>query len=600
MAKFAPWIAAGLLLLARTNSWSGAVTKDVEFRLTQDVGYGNEVCVLGSHPALGGNDSLKAIKLAWSAGNVWKGKIALPSEETLNYQYVRRSFSGANWTNPSQIVVLASNQSVQVPTHISPPWRGKTVFLLSPWSQANLYYRDVTRGGSWTTASMRVVGAGRSGVSGEKLFRLEGILDSGVEMEFVFNNGSSWLNAPAPPSGTATSNAPAVPAPYQGLSGPYNFRTSLDVFLVQDQQIFNYLPPSSLSAPRLVTWNVGSTVSNIPGRPITVYLPRGYTENTWKKYPVVYFHDGQNVFFPGAGFGTWDADRIATYEIGQGRMRECILVAVPNGNGYGSDRLFEYLPDGDTITNYGGLGLNFSGRASLYLKFILDNVTPTLDFNFRTLGDSANTMVAGSSMGGLVSDYFGFAKSDRFGAVGIFSPAYWAAPNYLSTRTMTLLPLRRYLYMGTAESSTGQSSSDVYWQGALSAYNSFLGAGHVSGRDLVFEGGPGASHNEAAWSKRMPSFYGMALNPWLEANPLMMQAYPPGAATITLTNMGSQAALRFFSFLGFQHILRSSQDLVNWSEAAVTPGGNYWDTIDVSDTATGSEKKFWSLQYRNP
>ena len=342
---------AGLLFFAGSNGWSGAVTKDVEFRFTQDVGYGNEVCVLGPHPALGGNDSLKAIKLAWSTGNVWKGKIALPSDETLDYQFVRRSFSGANWTNPSQMVVLASNQSVQVPTHISPPWNGKTVFLHSTWSQANLFYRDATHGGAWTTASMRVVGPGRSGVSGEKLFRVEGILDSGVEMEFVFNNGSSWLNAPAPPSGVATNNAPAVPAPYQGLSGPYNFRTSLDVFFVQDQQVFNYPPPASLSAPRMVTWNVGSTVSNIPGRPITIYLPRGYTENTWKKYPVVYFHDGQNVFFPGDGFGTWDADRIATYEIGQGRMRECILVAVPNGNSYGSDRLYEYLPDGDTITN---------------------------------------------------------------------------------------------------------------------------------------------------------------------------------------------------------------------------------------------------------
>jgi len=154
--------------------------------------------------------------------------------------------------------------------------------------------------------------------------------------------------------------------------------------------------------------------------------------------------------------------------------------------------------------------------------------------------------------------------------------------------------------MGTAESSTGQSSSDVYWQGALSAYNSFLAVGHASGRDLVFEGGAAASHNEAAWSKRMPSFYGMALNPWREPNPLMLQAYPPGLATLTLTNGGGQANLRFFSFLGLQHVLRSSLDLVNWVEAPVTPAGNYWDALDVSDNATGADRKFWSLQYRNP
>jgi predicted alpha/beta superfamily hydrolase len=215
---------------------------------------------------------------------------------------------------------------------------------------------------------------------------------------------------------------------------------------------------------------VGSTVANVPGRPVTIYLPRGYAQNEGKRYPVIYFHDGQNVFFPGAGFGTWDADRIAGYETSQGRMREAIMVAIPNGNAYGSDRLNEYLPDGDTITNYGGLGLNFSGRASLYLQWMLDNLAPTLDFNFRTFGTSAgNTLTAGSSMGGLVCDYIGFMRPDRFGAVGIFSPAYWAAPNYLANRTLTNQPVRRFMSMGTAESSRGESSSNVYWQDARGA-----------------------------------------------------------------------------------------------------------------------------------
>ncbi|NBQ64586.1 MAG: hypothetical protein EBT95_03425 [Verrucomicrobia bacterium] len=106
-----------------------------------------------------------------------------------------------------------------------------------------------------------------------------------------------------------------MPVPYQGLAGPYNFRTRLDVFFVQDGQIFTYRPPATLSAPQIITTNVGSTVTNIPSRPVTIYLPRGYTQNTWKKYPVLYFHDGQNVFFPGGSFGTWDADRIANHEI---------------------------------------------------------------------------------------------------------------------------------------------------------------------------------------------------------------------------------------------------------------------------------------------
>ena len=114
-------------------------------------------------------------------------------------------------------------------------------------------------------------------------------------------------------------------------------------------------------------------------------------------------------------------------------MREAILVAIPNGNAYGSDRLYEYLPDGDTINNYAGTGLNFTGRAPLYLRWILDNLAPTLDANFRTFGISpADTLTAGSSMGGLISDYIGFQRPGRFGAVGIFAPAYWAGPNFLA------------------------------------------------------------------------------------------------------------------------------------------------------------------------
>ncbi len=567
------------------------VLRDVDFGLTNDVGFGNEVCVLGAHPLLGGNDPLKAVKLAWNPGNAWRGTIALPASANLGFKFIRRPFASTNWSGGATTDLL-TNLTAPVPPHVPAPWNGKTIFLHSPWNQANVYFRDLTAGQTnWTTLPMRNVGPGRN--AGERLFRADGVAAVGGELEFVFNDGAGlWLNAPAPPSGTASGAAPAVPVPYQGLVGPYNFRTRQDVFFVQDQQVFNYRPPASISAPRFENRSVGSTVGLIPGRPVTIYLPRGYDQNTWKRYPVVYFHDGQNVFFPGGGFGTWDADRIADYEIGQSRMREAIIVAIPNGDPYGSNRLNEYLPDGDTLMAFGS---TFNGRASLYLQWMLDNLAPTLDVNYRTLGDAGNTLTAGSSMGGLASDYLGFTRSDRFGTVGIFSPAYWAAPNYLTNRTLTQQPLRRYLYMGTAESSSGESSSNVYWQGALNAYNSYLQAGQAVNRSLIFEGGAGGQHNEQNWSRRLPSFFAWALDPWREANPLALENFSP-TLRIEPGASGAGATLRRTRLFGFRQELLSTTNFVAWQTNTLTTTTDAWDETSNNVTPGSGPGMFWSLR----
>ncbi len=580
-------VIVAMILLAAPPARSGAVLKDIDFAITNDVGIGSEVCVTGSHPLLGGQDPLKAIKLTWNAGNIWRGTIALPAGETITYRYAKRNFAAGAWSNSATDVALSQVMTAQVPAHAASPWTGKTVLLRSDWSQANLLYRDVTRGGNWTPVPMQPVG--------DRLFRVDGVADGGSELEFVFNDGTTWLNAPAPPAGIAQGSAPAVPYPYQGLSAPYNFRTRLDVFLVQQQQVFNYLAPTgTLSAPRLETRTINSTVSGIPGRTIGIYLPRGYDQNTWKRYPVVYFHDGQNVFFPGGTFGTWDADRIATYEISQGRMRESILVAINND---GMNRLVEYLPDGETLLYSGA---TYTGAASKYLQFILDNVTPTLDFHYRTLGDSGNTLTAGSSMGGLISDYLVHQRSDRFSAAGIFSPAYWAAPVYLGNRALTRLSVRRYLYMGTAESSTGESSSDIYWQGALNVWNNYLRAGHPVHRELYFEGGAAALHNEPAWSRRLPSFFAYALDPWREANHLALKYFPP---VLDAAPEEGNARMRWITPFGVTPELQEASMMwPAWYNATTHPvpaTAEFWSE-HLTNIATPASISYWRLVMRMP
>lgn len=565
--------------------------KDVEFVIMNDVGFGNEVCVTGPHQSLGGNDPLKAPKLVWSEGNNWRGTVALPAGETIEYQFLRRNFSTTSWGNPTNAVDLTGSFSTNVPTHPPAPWTNKTVFLHSPWTNANVYWRNLTAGPTnWTTTVMTAIGAGRSNVANEKLFRSDLGAAPGAEIEFVFNNGAGlWSNAPAPPSGTATGGAPAVPMPYQGLSGSYNFRTTLDQFFVQDGNVFNYRPPAAFSAPQIITTNVGSTVASIPERPITILLPRGYAQNTWKKYPVVYFHDGQNIFFPGGPFGTWDADRIANYETSQGRMREAILVAIPNGNAYGSNRLEEYLPDGDSIVY---LGSPYTGKAASYAQWMLNNLAPTLDFNFRTFGDAANTLTAGSSMGGLVCDYLGLTRANRFGIVGIFSPAYWAADNYMLTRSPGAGTARAFVSMGTAESSSGESSSNVYWQDAVGAYSSFVSGGRAINRDLIFTGVAGGSHSESAWSRLLPQFFGWALNPWREANLLTLQMHPPEARLIARTD--GTLDLQLTSLRGFAQSVATSTDLSAWVTNPVTNSGEAWDA--VTNGVTPGAQQFWRLR----
>ena len=570
---------SALMISGAVGGIASPVLKDVEFSLGNDVGPGNEVCVTGPHALLGGGDPLRAPKLVWTTGNIWRGTIALPAGEAISYRFIRRNFSTTSWGSPTNTDDLTGNLSTNVPAHAPAPWTNKTVFLHSPWTNANVYWRDLTAGQSnWTTTAMTAAGAGRN--ANEQLFRGAIGAGPGAEIEFVFNNGAgSWSNAPAPPTNAAA---------YQGLSGPFNFRTTLDQFFVQDGNVFNYRPPASVSAPTMVTTNVGSTVENIPGRPVTIHLPRGYVQNTRKKYPVVYFHDGQNVFFPGGPFGTWDADRIANHEISQGRMREAILVAIPNGNAYGSNRLEEYLPDGDSIVY---LGSPYTGKAASYAQWMLDNLAPTLDFNFRTLGDAANTLTAGSSMGGLVCDYLGLTRANRFGIVGIFSPAYWAADNYMSTRSPGAGTARAFVSMGTAESSAGESSSNVYWQDAVGAYSSFVRGGRAINRDVLFAGAAGGLHNEAAWSRLLPQFFAWALDPWREANPLTLELHPP---EMSITEGNNNLELRRATRRGFAQELATSSDLVQWTTNAVTSSDEVWDA--VTNAVTPAARQFWRLR----
>lgn len=181
-------------------------------------------------------------------------------------------------------------------------------------------------------------------------------------------------------------------------------------------------------------------------RRIWLYLPPDY-QNSSKRYPVLYMHDGQNLFDARTSFsGEWQVDETLNSLHSNGDYG-AIVVGIDNGGG---SRLNEYSPWNNP--QHGG------GEGAAYVDFIAQTLKPHIDANYRTLTGPAHTALFGSSMGALISTYGAVRYPDVFGRVGAFSPAYWFAltdlNSYISTSTTPLQQLRVYHLAGQNESST--------------------------------------------------------------------------------------------------------------------------------------------------
>jgi hypothetical protein len=219
------------------------------FSFTGDVGFGNSVFVVGNHPDVGDWDVTRAVKLRYTAGNIWTGQIAVQSGTQLQYRFLSRGTAQEQWCEPSNAGYLTGVLTRSVPAQPAAPYVGKTVYYLSGWTTPKISYRS---GVNWIVSDLVNVGPGRS--AGESLFKISSLSEAGEPLEFVFTDGNNHYDNPP---------------------GGGNYLTNLDVFRVQDGNVFSYSPPPSLSAPQIVTQFVNSTAPNIPGRTVRVYLPRG-------------------------------------------------------------------------------------------------------------------------------------------------------------------------------------------------------------------------------------------------------------------------------------------------------------------------------------
>jgi predicted alpha/beta superfamily hydrolase len=220
-------------------------------------------------------------------------------------------------------------------------------------------------------------------------------------------------------------------------------------------------------------------------RDILAYLPPSYATGD-RRYPVIYMHDGQNLFDPTTSFGgEWEVDQ--TMEAASRDGLEAIVIGIPNS---GEERCNEYSPFKDAKA--GG------GKGDDYLDFIIDTLKPIIDAEFRTLTGRLHTGIAGSSMGGLITLYAFFRNPQTFGFCGAMSPSLWFANREIFDyiELTDFIPGRIYLDCGTREGN--DAMHDV-----RRLRDMLLKKGYRSNRDLLCLIERGGGHNEASWARRL-------------------------------------------------------------------------------------------------
>jgi predicted alpha/beta superfamily hydrolase len=228
-------------------------------------------------------------------------------------------------------------------------------------------------------------------------------------------------------------------------------------------------------------------------RDIIVYLPPDYNSARSRRYPVLYLHDGQNIFDAATAFNNneWGVDEVAEELIVSGEIEPLIVVGIYNT---GLKRVSEYTH----VPDYRGRG----GLAREYGKMIASDLKPFMDREYRTLPNSANTGLGGSSLGGLVTMYLGLRYPEVFGKLLVMSPSvWWGNRDILKKvhRTSHKASQRIWLDVGTCEGSNPKSCL----RNVEDLRDALILKGWRIGCDLKFVADQGAGHDEKAWGARI-------------------------------------------------------------------------------------------------
>jgi len=257
----------------------------------------------------------------------------------------------------------------------------------------------------------------------------------------------------------------------------------------------------------------GIAGSGLAPRELTLYLPPGY-EASSTHYPVLYAHDGQNLFDPSAPWGGWRLDSAIEALLAQNQIRPFIVVGIHNT----AERMDEYTHVPDVLS-----GQTVGGKGEAYFSLIATRIMPLVASHYRVSPGPANTWTMGSSLGGLISLYFGMKHADVFGRVaGLSSTVGWGSIGAHNQTLIELLPTiakpDAVFYLDSGGSDGGgqgcidadhdgieddaEASSDNYCEN-LQLRDAFVASGFTLGVDVFHWWEPGAEHNEAAWAARV-------------------------------------------------------------------------------------------------
>jgi predicted alpha/beta superfamily hydrolase len=266
---------------------------------------------------------------------------------------------------------------------------------------------------------------------------------------------------------------------------------------------------NSISHGRIVSIKDYQSKFVLP-RNVDIWLPEDYDQSSTERYAVLYMQDGQNLFSSGSSYGgvEWQVDETLSRLRMHDSVRKVIVVGIWNS----AKRFLEYNPakaykllrpaiQKELETEYGGKPLSDE-----YLKFMVKELKPYIDAHFRTKKDRANTYVAGSSMGGLISLYALFEYPTIFGGAACIS-THWPvsikrngpeAPKALLNYIRTHLPqqeCRLYFDHGTATLDSWYTP----YQGMVDVLLKQRAPKTLHWISKVYNG---AEHNEASWQKR--------------------------------------------------------------------------------------------------
>lgn len=513
-------------------------TAPVTFDITHTPAPGNAVFVVGDTPELGRNDPRRAVKMVPGPGNTWSLTIELPGSSDIAYRLLERDPSDGALLDLANAIEISPETTIATPpAPDAPALPGHALLVRTELVNPLLFWRQGD--GPFEALTMDPVDASDPGPVRE--YAAWNVGDASRQLEFYLFSVSSFSREPG--EGSAFTSFPAT-----GYAHGHAHA---------------YVPPGVWHAQRIETRAVPTdnvldtrTVGGVTGRGVRVLLPRNYDSRPDATYPVLYMHDGQNVFDPGGPFGSWSLEDHYESQTRLGRMDEVIVVAIDNSAQRNAELAREFSIGGSV---YAG-----------YERFVLDDLMPWVHANYRVRTGPAHTGVAGSSLGGLASATLPMDNPGVFGRAGLFSPSFWLGNTQSRVNAGGLDGLRVYLDAGTQSDGLGDT---------FETRDALLATGQTLGDELQHVVGLNQAHNEAAWSSRTPGFLRF-MYPAHEADTSEVER----AVLCAFIDSNNDDALDFFDLLDYLNLFDAGAP-----EADLDGSGtlDFFDVLRMLDAFSG-------------